>query len=312
MITIKVRKKLKIRFAFYIFLVVLTKLFFIHQPLQAKVPENRLVTTDWLQSQLHRPDLRIIDMRADIRDYWAGHIPGAVYLDETALRWPEKGVPGKLMPVEVLVKLLQQLGISRKTTVIIYTEINNYRATYFAWALDYLRHESWAILDGGFNRWKNEGRPTNQDYPALTTSVYEGKIKPDEEIRASLDQVRKPDPKVTVLLDVRPPEFFSGERGTWKRRGHIPGALNIPWSAFLKEDGSWRDLELIRNNLNEMGIMPAKTIILYCGQGLMASHTYLTLKYILKFPTVKIYDGGFNEWSNREDLPVETGDSEKK
>ncbi|MCR4395529.1 MAG: rhodanese-like domain-containing protein, partial [Candidatus Saccharicenans sp.] len=165
--------------------------------LKAQVPDNRLVSGDWLQANLGQPGLRIIDMRADVRDYWSGHIPGAVYLDETALRWPENGIPGLLVPVEVLVRLLEQLGINKKTTVIIYTEINNYRATYLAWALDYIRHSDWAILDGGFNRWKNENRPISRDYPRLTRTSYGQKVEPDDLVRARLEQVKNRDTRTT-------------------------------------------------------------------------------------------------------------------
>lgn len=275
--------------------------------LEAQSPDNKLVSGDWLQANLNRPGLRIIDMRADIRDYWSGHIPGAVYLDETVLRWPQNGVPGILLPVEILVRLLEQLGIDKKTTIIIYTEINNYRATYLAWALDYIRHSDWAILDGGFNRWKNENRPISRDYPQLKRVNYGQKVAPDDSIRVRLEQVKNREALTTVLLDVRSAELYSGERGSWKRNGHIPGALNIFWASFLREDGSWKDLKMILDNLNGLGVTPDKTIIVYDGQGLMSSHTYLTLKYLLKFPRVKLYDGGFNEWSNRDDLPVETG-----
>lgn len=275
--------------------------------LEAQSPDNKLVSGDWLQDNLNRPGLRIIDMRADIRDYWSGHIPGAVYLDETVLRWSQNGVPGILLPVEILVRLLEQLGIDKKTTIIIYTEINNYRATYLAWALDYIRHSDWAILDGGFNRWKNENRPISRDYPQLKRVNYGQKVAPDDSIRVRLEQVKNREALTTVLLDVRSAELYSGERGSWKRNGHIPGALNIFWASFLREDGSWKDLKMILDNLNGLGVTPDKTIIVYDGQGLMSSHTYLTLKYLLKFPRVKLYDGGFNEWSNRDDLPVETG-----
>ncbi|RFT16024.1 MAG: Thiosulfate sulfurtransferase, rhodanese [Candidatus Saccharicenans subterraneus] len=275
--------------------------------LQAQTPERRLVSGEWLEASLNLPNLRIIDMRADIRDYWAGHIPGAVYLDETALRWPQNGVPGRLIPPEILTRLLEEIGVNQKTTVIIYTEINNYRATYLAWALDYLRHTGWAILDGGFNRWKNENRPVSRDYPVLNRTNYGSKINPDESVRAVLDQVKNRDPRTTVLLDVRSAELYSGERGNWKRNGHIPGAINIFWGSFLREDGSWKDLKVVAGNLRDMGITPDKTIIVSCGQGLMASHTYLTLKYLLNYPKVRLYDGSFNEWSNRDDLPVETG-----
>ena len=275
--------------------------------LQAQTPERRLVSAEWLQANLNQPGLRVIDMRADIRDYWAGHIPGAVYLDETALRWPQNGVPGRLLPVEVLTRLLEEMGINNKTTIVIYTEINNYRATYLAWALDYLRHQYWAILDGGFNRWKNENRPVGRDYPQLARTNYGSKINPDESVRALLDQVKNRDPRTTVLLDVRSAELYAGERGNWKRNGHIPGAINIFWASFLKEDGSWKDLKILAQNLRDLDITPDKTIIVSCGQGLMASHTYLTLKYLLNYPKVRLYDGSFNEWSNRDDLPVETG-----
>ncbi len=278
----------------------------IHFPgIMAQTAENRIISPDWLEKNLSKKDLRLVDMRADIRDYWTGHIPGAVYLDESALRWPSGGVPGRLIPVDVFYRLLGALGVDRKTTIIIYTEINNYRATYLAWALDYIRHENWGILEGGFNRWKNENRPVSQDYPEIKRNVYEPAGRPDEQVRAYLEEVKNRDER-TVLLDVRPPEFYTGERGNWKRKGHIPGAINLPWSYFLKDDGSWKDYELLKNNLSSMGISPDKQVIVSCGQGLMASHTYLTLKYILKFPRVKLYDGSFNEWSNRSELPVDT------
>jgi len=128
------------------------------------LPDSRLVSANWLQANLETPGIRIIDMRADVRDYWSGHIPSAVYLDETALRWPQAGLPGKLIPVDVLGRLLEEMSIDQNTLIIIYTEINNYRATYLAWALDYVKHNKWAILAGGFNRWKSEGRPISRDF----------------------------------------------------------------------------------------------------------------------------------------------------
>jgi 3-mercaptopyruvate sulfurtransferase SseA len=154
------------------------------------VPDSHLVAADWLQSNLNISGLRIIDMRADIRDYWTGHIPGAVYLEETVLRWPEAGVPGKLIPVDVLVRLLEELGIEQKTLIIIYTEVNNYRATYLAWALDYINHNRWAILAGGFNGWKGDGRPISRDYPAIKKTSYNKKLELNNKVRASLEEVK--------------------------------------------------------------------------------------------------------------------------
>ncbi len=271
-----------------------------------EISDSHLISVDWLHSNLNTPGLRIIDMRADIRDYWSGHIPGAVYLDETVLRWPQAGIPGKLIPVDVFGRLLEELGIGQKTLVIIYTEVNNYRATYLGWALDYINHNRWAILAGGFNHWKSDGRPVSRDYPVIKRTPYGKRLETNNRVRVSLEEVKNQRLNETVLLDVRPPEMYSGERGNWKRNGHIPGAINLFWASFLKEDGSWKDLNLIQNNLKSLGVTPNKTVILYCGQGLMSSHAYLTLKYILKFPEVKIFDGSFNEWSSHEELPVET------
>jgi thiosulfate/3-mercaptopyruvate sulfurtransferase len=274
-------------------------------PSKAQIRKDIIISPDWLQKNLNNSDIRIIDMRADVREYWSGHIPGSVYLDETILRWPQGGIPGKLLPHDVFLRLLEELGVNEKTTLIIYTEINNYRATYLAWALDYFGHERWAILEGGFERWKKEGRPVSQDYPEIKPGKYNPKSRLKEEVRATREEVKSRSAE-TILLDVRPPEFFRGERSNWKRKGHIPGAINIFWASFLKEDGSWKDPKFIKENLATMGIVPEKQIIIYDGQGLMASHTYLTLKYLLGFPRVKVYDGGFNEWSDQDELPVET------
>lgn len=275
------------------------------QTILAQEAKGKLISPDWLKTNLSKPDLRIIDMRADIRDYWTGHIPGAVYLDETTLRWPQSGVPGKLIPSDVLLRLLQELGIARKTAIIIYTEINNYRATYLAWALDYLGHENWGILEGGFDRWKKEGHPVSQDYPWVKKISHDNKISVDERVKATLDEVKNRDPKTSVLVDVRPADLYTGRRGTWKRKGHIQGAVNFFWASVLNEDGSWKDLQTMKESLFLAGITPDKTIILYDGQGLMASHTYFSLRYLLGYPKVKVYDGSFNEWSNRDELPVE-------
>ncbi len=275
--------------------------------LSAAVPASaatHLVTTEWLQQNLSRKDIRIVDMRVDLRDYWESHLPQAVFLDVAALRWPDKGVPVKLMPPAALAMMLGALGIGRDTTVIIYSEINHYRAAYFAWALDVIGHPSWAILEGGFQGWKKEGRPTTQDYPALKPVAYPVPSV-DPEVQASLAEVRDRNTARTVLIDARPAELYAGERGNYKRDGHIKGAVSHFWASDLLQDGRWRNLEALKESYASIGATPDKVIYISCGQGLMSSHEYVTLKYVLGFPRVKNYDGGFSEWSAIESLPVE-------
>lgn len=272
--------------------------------LTAAEPDARLVGPDWLAANLTNPKVRIIDMRADIREYWENHIPGAVFLDADVVRWPDRGVPGKLMPPAELARLLGEMGIGRDTTVVICSEINHYRAAYVAWALDYVGHPSWAILEDGFQGWKRRSRALTQDYPKIKRAAYEWKGKVDGTVRATMDDVRTRDRATTVLVDVRPAELFSGEKGTWKRKGHIEGAVNHVWVEDLNNNGTWKDVEVLRKAYADIGVTPDKSIIVSCGQGQMSAHTYFTLKYVLGFPRVRNYDGSFNEWSNVDTLPV--------
>jgi thiosulfate/3-mercaptopyruvate sulfurtransferase len=268
----------------------------------------KLVTTDWLAKNLSNEKIRIIDMRADIRDYWESHIPEAAYLDPAVLRWTEGGVSGKLVPPAAFVLMLGELGINENTYVIVYSERNSYRATYLIWALDYIGHKSSALLAEGFERWRREGRALTQDYPPIKATQYKLPSKLNTELRATLEEVKKAvDSGDAVILDVRPVDLYTGEKGTWKRRGHIKGAINHFWALDLMEDGSWKSKEELARLDESIGATPDKTILVSCGQGQMASHTYFTLKYILGYPKVKNYDGSYNEWSNIDELPVETG-----
>ncbi len=275
--------------------------------LRGAIPADRRVGPDWLQQNMTRPDIRIVDMRGDVREYWEGHLPGAVFLDSAALRWADRGVPLKLMPVSALAQLLGEMGIGRETTVIIYSEINHYRATYFMWALDAIGHPAWALLEGGYEGWKAAGRTTTQDYPAIRPVSYPAPKAFLPGVRATLAEVRDRNAKTTVLLDTRPAEIYSGAKGSWKRKGHIAGALNHYWADDVSATGLWKPVEELRRAFEALGATPEKTIIVSCGQGLMASHTYITLKYVLGYPKVKLYDGSFNEWSVVDSLPVETG-----
>jgi thiosulfate/3-mercaptopyruvate sulfurtransferase len=266
---------------------------------------EKLVSGEWLAANLSNEKIRIIDTRMDIRDYWLSHIPGAVYVDTDLLRWPEQGVPGKLMSVEALALLLGQMGIGEKTMVIAYYDKNGYPPFYLLWALEFIGHEDFALLEDGIERWKVEGRPLTQDYPKIKPVSYRLPAKPHSDIRASLEDVLKESKSGAVLLDVRPEDLYKGEKGAWKRKGHIKGALSHPWALDLSNDGSWKPKEELLAVYAKQGVTPDKKIIVYCGQGQMASFAYFSLKHRLGFPKVKVYDGGFSEWSAREDLPVE-------
>jgi thiosulfate/3-mercaptopyruvate sulfurtransferase len=278
--------------------------FVLSSTINAQELPSKLVNTEWLASNLSAPDLRIVDVRDSVAAYWLEHIPGAVYLSPDALRWPEEGVPVKLIPPKNLSDLLEEMGIGNKTTVIIYSEKGDYKAPYLQWALDYIAHPQSGILDGGFSKWKNEGRSVTQDYPKITPAIYRNKL--DRKVRADLKQVKNFVANGgAVLIDVRPAELYAGEKGNWKRKGHIKGAINHFWSLDLNEDGTWKSKDELKKIYEDIGATPDKIIVVSCGQGQMSAHSYFTLKHILGYPYVMNYDGSFNEWSNIDELPVE-------
>ena len=133
---------------------------------------QKLVVPEELVTMLSKPDLRIIDCRPDIKAYWQSHIPGAVFVHPESLRLTQSGVPVTVLPVGLFVEMLGELGIDKETTVIVYSEKNDYFAPYLLWALDYIGHNSSHMLDGGFERWKKEGHPVTQDYPAIQPATY--------------------------------------------------------------------------------------------------------------------------------------------
>ncbi|MGB9595504.1 MAG: sulfurtransferase [Candidatus Poribacteria bacterium] len=294
-----------LRFAYPI-LAMMTIAFVFPVMVVAQEATSKLVDTDWLANKLSTVDLRIVDVRDNVASYWLEHIPGAVYLSPDAIRWPDQGIPVKLMPIKDLANLLGRLGINNKTMVVIYSEKGDYKAPYLLWALDYIGHTKSAILDGGWTKWKSENRPTSQDYPKITTTSYISKV--DKNVRAELNEVSSAvSNNSAIIIDVRPAELYSGEKGNWKRKGHIKGSINHFWGLDLNDDGTWKSKDELKKIYEEIGVTPDKNIIVSCGQGQMSAHSYFTLKHILGYPNVRNYDGGFNEWSNDESLPVSAG-----
>lgn len=291
------------------FIVVLMFVFILTtSPLWSADQEGKVVSTQWLRDNLSRSDIRIIDVRNSVADYWQSHIPGAVYMHPDAMRLADGGVPVKLLPPEAFVILLGKMGIDLKTMVIVYTETGDFKGPYFVWALDFLGHKRAAIMEGGFAKWQKEGLPVTQDYPKIAAKKYPLPKKLNHGVRASLNDVKKVVASGgALILDVRPVELYTGEKGSWKRKGHIKGSLSRFWGEDLAPDGMWKNKTELKATYEKLGVTPDKQVITSCGQGQMSAHTYFTLKYLLNYPNVMNYDGSFNEWSNIDDLPVQTG-----
>ncbi len=269
----------------------------------------RLVEAGELAPLLNHASIRIVDMRTSFPDYLKGHIPNAVYLHFENLQVPREGIPAQALDRICLERLLGEfLSISNDMSVILYSERSNPNATFLAWALDYLGHKRMGVLNGGWEKWASDKLSVTQEYPSLTPKKFFGKA-----IRENLAEKKwirdRLSAKGVVIVDARPPKQYSGEEGEEVRRGHIPGARNIFWETTLEGDEIkvWKKKEDLERLFAESGVVKEKEVIVHCRTGREASHLYLTLKYVLGFPHVRLYRGSWVEWSADKNMPVKMG-----
>ncbi len=270
-----------------------------------------LVETDWLEQRLGDPKLRIVESNEDPELYAQGHIPGAIHLRwKTDLQDP---VRRDWVSREQLEQLLGSRGIGNEHTIVLYGDKNNWFATYTFWLLNYYGVENLKILNGGRQKWVAEGRPLTTEVPQYPPTTFRAK-DPDPAVRAFRDEVlaRLQDPKV-ALVDVRSPQEYHGEllappaypQEGAQRPGHIPGARNITWTLNVREDGTFKPAEELRQLYESQGVTPDKDVIAYCRIGERSSLTWFTLKYLLGYPNVKNYDGSWTEWGSLVGVPIE-------
>jgi thiosulfate/3-mercaptopyruvate sulfurtransferase len=274
-----------------------------------------LVSTEWVAEHQQDPQVRIVESDEDPLVYQQGHIPGAVRLDwHTDLENP---VIRDFVDKDRFEQLMRAKGISNDTTVVLYGDKNNWWACYAFWVFKLYGHEKCVIMDGGRKRWELDGKSLVRDpEPSYPAADYHAK-DPDLSIRAFRDEVLKHARGGKPLVDVRSPGEYTGQllhmpdypQEGALRGGHIPGAVNIPWSKAANEDGTFKSAkDLEKLYLKEGGLKRGARVVAYCRIGERSSHTWFVLKYLLGFKNVKNYDGSWTEWGNAVAMPVERGE----
>jgi thiosulfate/3-mercaptopyruvate sulfurtransferase len=270
-----------------------------------------LVETAWVAEHLDDPAIRIVESDEDFLLYDTGHIRGAVRVDWfTTLQHP---VRRDFLTREEFEKMCSDLGIANDSTVVFYGDKGNWFACYALWVFQYYGHEKVKIMNGGRTKWSLEQRPLTKEVPSFQSAKYKAK-DPNQHIRAYRDEVMQHIQMKKPLVDVRSPKEYSGEllhmpnypQEGATRGGHIPGAMNIPWSQATSEaDSSFKPVEELRKLYEGKDITGDQEIIAYCRIGERSSHTWFVLTYLLGYPNVKNYDGSWTEWGNLVNAPIE-------
>jgi thiosulfate/3-mercaptopyruvate sulfurtransferase len=276
----------------------------------ADYAKDVLVDTQWVQDHLDDDAIRIVEVDENPALYQEQHIPGAIGFD-----WKkdlQDQVKRDFLGPDEFGDLFGSRGISNEHTIVLYGDRNNWFAAYTYWYLKYYGHDNVKLMNGPREKWIDEGRPTTSDAPSYEKATFKAQ-QGDQNIRAMRDEVLAALDQDRSLVDVRSPQEFSGEliamagyeQEGAQRAGHIPGAASVPWAQSVKEDGTFKDADELRQLYTEKGVLNGNDVIAYCRIGERSAHTWFVLHELLGEDNVKNYDGSWTEWGNMVNVPIE-------
>ena len=279
-------------------------------------PLPGVVSTEWLANALGRPGLRVLDGswylpgsgRDAATEYASGHIPGAVFFDLDASSDQTSPLPHMLPTAAAFADRMSGLGLSDSDDLVVYDGSGaNLSAPRVWWTFRVFGHERVAVLDGGFGKWRREGRPVEQGIATLPADKFTARldhaaVRDLSSIRANLRSAAE------QLVDTRSAARFAGvepEPRPGLRPGHVPGSLNLPFTELASPDGTILPADRLRGRIADAGIDLTRPIVATCGSGTSACALILAL-HLLGHRETAVYDGAWAEWGGRADTPIAT------
>lgn len=270
--------------------------------------DSPVVSTQWLADNLNDPSVVVLHFANARRDYSAGHIPGARFLwvNDVAPSTPDLNT--ELPPPARLDSVLESLGVSDNSRIVVYGPTVSTMVARVYLTLDYLGlGDRAAVLDGGFNTWKAEGRAVSTEVPKVTRGQLTTRVRSDAVVDADFVKANIDKPGIRIL-DARTPDFYNGTvtgqmAGGYARQGHIQSALNVPFTTLTDSTGKLKDRSTIAGLFTSAGVQPSDRVITYCHVGQQGSLLLLAARYA-GYKT-SLYDASYEDWSPRSaDYPV--------
>lgn len=272
------------------------------------------VAADWLAEHIDDPEIQIIDARMappgqEERDlnaeYQVGHIPGSVFFDIEALSDHTSPLPHMMPRAEAFAVAMRELGVSSDKHLVVYDEGNLFSAPRAWWMLRTFGVEKVSIVAGGLEGWRRDGLPLEQGLPELPEGDFDGRVDPLA-VKRLTDVLLVSHEGSAQIVDARPAGRFNGQVAEPRpglRCGHIPGALNVPWTELVI-NGELKTTDELNEIFARQGVDFERPIIASCGSGVTAAVVVLALT-TLGVNGVSLYDGSWSEWGARTDLPIE-------